>query len=242
LTAVHDLADPRADAPLRIGIVGRLAPWKGHDVLFRAVAAAFEPGQAQVRVIGSALFGENACAAGLHRLVEQLGIARDVVWRGFQDDVAAELAELDVLVHASTVPEPFGSVIVEGMAAGLPVVAAAAGGPLEIVDHGRNGLLVPPGDPEALADGLRGLAADADLRRRLGAAGRESSALYSPAVARQRLLAVYAAICVAEGPTAIGVRRGREGPVNGADAGVASTRAIPVSHGPVGLVQPPVRS
>jgi len=75
-------------------------------------------------------------------------------------------------VHASTLPEPYGNVILEAMASRTPVVAADAGGAREIVRHGRTGLLVKPGDPEALAAALEGLLRDPDERRRLGDAGR----------------------------------------------------------------------
>jgi glycosyltransferase involved in cell wall biosynthesis len=163
-------------------------------VVFRAFAVSFEPGQAELHVIGSQVFGGEAHADSLHRLADDLGIAADVVWRGFQEDVAAELARLDVLVHASTTPEPFGSVIVEGMAAGLPVVATAAGGPLEIVEPEQSGLLVPPGDVAALSHALRRLAADRSLRERLGARGLELSARYGPAGARTALLDVYSTV------------------------------------------------
>jgi glycosyltransferase involved in cell wall biosynthesis len=95
-----------------------------------------------------------------------------------------------VLVHSSTVPEPFGQVVVEGMAAGLPVVAAAAGGPLEIVRDGVDGLLYRPGDVEALAAALRRLATDEALRRRLGDAGRANAQRFRPTVAAEQVSGV----------------------------------------------------
>ena len=76
-------------------------------------------------------------------------------------------------MHASVEPEPFGLVLVEAMAAGKPVVATAQGGPLEIVEEGITGFLVPPGDAEALAGALGKLLADEGLGRRMGEAGRQ---------------------------------------------------------------------
>jgi len=185
-----------AAGPLRVGILGRLSPWKGHRIFLEAVAIAFPHGTVEARtvearIIGGALFGEEQLETELRAYARELGIADDVVWRGFREDVAAELAELDILVHASTVPEPFGQVIVEGLAAGVPVIAAAAGGPLEILTHGVDGLLVAPGDAAALAEALKTLAADPGLRRRLVTAGQETIHRFSPDAAREQLLRVY---------------------------------------------------
>src|ERR1700704_3441600 len=91
-----------------------------------------------------------------------------------------QLERLDILVHASIIPEPFGQVVIEGMAAGLPVVAAGAGGPAEVIEDGVTGILYPPGDVGALASALRKLAAKPHLRERLGRAGRVQAAAFAP--------------------------------------------------------------
>jgi glycosyltransferase involved in cell wall biosynthesis len=154
------------------GIIGRLAPWKGQDVFLRAFARAFPDGEQRAMVVGAAMFGDEdeRYAAGLVDLVRELGITERVEFRGFRNDVGAELARMDVLVHASTIPEPFGQVVVEGMASGLAVVASAEGGPLEIITPGVDGELVPPGDVERLATLLAELDGDPVRRSRLGAA------------------------------------------------------------------------
>ena len=174
-----------------IGVVGRLAPWKGQHIFLEAFATALRGTTAQARIVGSALFGEDDYAASLRRQAEELGIAGQVEFRGFQEDVFAELAELDVLVHCSTSPEPFGQVVVEGMAAGLAVIAAAEGGPAEIVAHGVDGLLVPPRRPDLLADALTRLVANPSLRRSLGAEALLSSARFAPETTAQQVLTVY---------------------------------------------------
>ena len=191
-----DPAPPRGsvDRPLRVGVLGRLAEWKGQHVFLEAFAKAFPDSDEQAWLIGSAMFGEAEYETRLRDLARSLGIADRVVWRGFRDDVAAELEQLDVLVHCSITPEPFGQVVVEGMAAGLPVVAARAGGPLEIITHEYDGLLVEPGDAGALADTLRLLGASAQLRDQLGTSARESSRRFSPAAAAQRIALVYAEV------------------------------------------------
>lgn len=100
-------------------------------------------------ISGSAMFGEEAYESELHALVTELGLDNAVTFTGFVDDVPVELARMDVLVHGSRVAEPFGQVIVEGMAAGLPVIATDAGGPREIITDGVDGLLVAPDSVDA---------------------------------------------------------------------------------------------
>ena len=114
-------APPRqaVDRPLRVGVLGRLAEWKGQHVFLEAFAKAFPDGREEAWLVGSAMFGETEYEERLRVLAATLGIADRVVWRGFRDDVDAELRELDILVHCSVTPEPFGQVVVEGMAAGL---------------------------------------------------------------------------------------------------------------------------
>ena len=142
--------------PLRVGMVGRIAPWKGQHVFVEAFARAFPDGTEQASIIGAPLFGsaEERYLEEVRTLGEHLGLEGRLIFTGFREDVDAELAQLDVLVHASVEPEPFGQVIIEGMAAGLPVIASAAGGPLELIEHGVDGWLYPAGDTEALAQAL----------------------------------------------------------------------------------------
>lgn len=176
---------------LVFGVVGRLAPWKGQHVFLRAFAAAFGGSATCGRLIGSAMFGEDAYEAELRSLVVSLGLADQVEMRGFREDVQAEYADLDVLVHCSITPEPFGQVVLEGMAAGLPVIAAAAGGPTEMITPGVDGVLVPPGDVEGLARDMQTLSVDADLRERLGRAALTKAALYTPERTARGILEVY---------------------------------------------------
>lgn len=186
--------EPVPDHPFRVGILGRVAPWKGQDLFIRAFARAFPDGQAQAVVVGGAMFGEDAYEATLPRLAASLGVGERVELRGLRRDIGAELARLDVVVHASLVPEPFGQVVVETMAAGRPVVAPAAGGPSEIVTDGVDGLLVPPGDVDALAGALVRLAADPALRARLAAAGPRRAADFAPDAVAPQMRAVYAEV------------------------------------------------
>jgi len=166
---------------LRVGIVGRITPWKGQDVFLRAFAESFMGTATSGAIIGGALFGssDENYDGQLRDLVSQLGIADQITFRGHQPDIWRELSELDILVHASTVAEPFGRVIIEGMAAGVPVVAANAGGPREIITDGYDGLLFTPADPHALAACLAKLGSDPRLRAQLSANARSSAQRYS---------------------------------------------------------------
>lgn len=191
--AVELPAEPsaRPRRPLTVGLVGRLAPWKGQHIFIQAFADAFRDTEVRAQIVGDAMFGEDAYRTELERQAERLGISAQIRFRGFREDIWRELAGLDILVHASVQPEPFGQVVLEGMAAGLPVVATAAGGPAELITDGVNGLLTPLGDVDALAGALRRLGADAVLRERLGAAARERSSEFTPERTAAQLLNVY---------------------------------------------------
>jgi glycosyltransferase involved in cell wall biosynthesis len=182
------------DRVRRVGMLGRLAPWKGQHLFLEAFAQAFPASDVEAVVIGAPLFGEEEYAEGLRRLAVSLGLEKRVSFPGHVDDVQGELARLDLLAHASTVPEPFGQVVLEGLAAGLPVIAASAGGPAEIIHDGVDGLLFPAGDLDALSERMRGLAGDRDLRSRLGSAGRERARDFAPDAVALRVLDVYAGI------------------------------------------------
>lgn len=210
--SVHVVHDPAIAPPERpgppagpftVGIIGRIAPWKGQDLLLRAFAACFPGGPERAVVIGAPLFGEHAHEARLRDLADELGIGARVEFRGFRRDVDAELARLHALVHASLIPEPFGQVVVEGMAAGLPVIAADAGGPAEVVTHDVDGLLYRMGDIDSLASALARLEGDPSLRARLGAAAAERAQRFAPHVIAGEVGAVYDAV--------LGRRRYRRG-------------------------------
>lgn len=181
------------DGTFRVGIVGRLSPWKGQDLFVRAFARAFPPGTPAVEaaIVGGALFGETDVEAGLRALCSELGVADRVDFRGFREDVAAELGRMDVLVHASVIPEPFGMVVVEGMAAGVPVVAAGAAGPTEVITDHVDGILYPMNDEAALAGALRELHADPGLRGRLAAAARVRAEAFRPQVLASGIVDAY---------------------------------------------------
>jgi glycosyltransferase involved in cell wall biosynthesis len=122
-----------------------------------------------------------------------LGIADRVGFTGFVERPSEALRALDVVVHASTEPEPFGLVIAEGMACGRALVISRAGGAAEIVEDGVDALATPPGDAAALARALDRLAADAPFRARLGEAARRAALRrFDPRAFVQAFLDIYA--------------------------------------------------
>jgi glycosyltransferase involved in cell wall biosynthesis len=180
-------AGKRQGGTLTVTMVGRLSPWKGQDLFLQAFALAFPTGEVRAQIVGEALFGEEAYVASLHELAQELEIADRVDFLGFRRDVADLLRGSDIQVVASRIPEPFGNVVLEGMACGSAVIAPNAGGPAEVLTNDVNGVLVEPDDVEALADALRQLAEDPGRRARLASAAQLEVAQYRP----ERLAARY---------------------------------------------------
>jgi glycosyltransferase involved in cell wall biosynthesis len=183
--------EPAEGDAVAFAMVGRITPWKGQDLFLRAFAQAFPDGQQRAVVVGSAMFGEEEYERELIALAASLGLDSRVEFRGFRENVFAELASVDVLVHASVIPEPFGQVVLEGMAAGMAVIAADAGGPAELITDAQNGRLFRTGDADSLARTMRELADDQSQRRRLGAAALASADAYEPAAIARQLTAIY---------------------------------------------------
>jgi glycosyltransferase involved in cell wall biosynthesis len=151
----------------------RMEPWKGHRLLVEGLGRLRDVAGWTAWIAGGAQRPhEEAHLAEMYALAQSLGIAARIRFLGQRDDVPALMAAADVLCQPNLGPEPFGIAFVEAMHAGLPIVATAIGGAREIVDASC-GILVPPQDPAALADALRRLIGDPDLRARLGAAGPE---------------------------------------------------------------------
>jgi glycosyltransferase involved in cell wall biosynthesis len=168
---------PAQGSIVRVGLVATFARWKGHDVFLRALASL--PPDLPVRgyVIGDALYdtaGSQFTLEELQSLASRLGLEGKVGFTGFLP-AAPAMRALDVVVHASTRPEPFGLAIAEAMACGRAVVVSAAGGAAEIIEPEHDALTHAPGDVEGLSRAIERLVADAALRRRLGQRARESA-------------------------------------------------------------------
>jgi glycosyltransferase involved in cell wall biosynthesis len=179
---------PAGSGRPRIGYVGRLAPQKRADLLVQAFDLMRE--EADLVVVGDGPDGDL-----VRRLAAQSPRAGRITVRGFVEHGAVPdvLASLDVLVLPS-VYEEMGSVLVEAMAAGLPVVASDVGGIPEVVRDGETGLLVPPGDAVALATALDRLMADPDLRARLATGARANADGYAWPELTDRVVGVYGGV------------------------------------------------
>jgi len=162
---------PIGDAPV-VGLFGRLTSWKGQHVLIRALQSL--PGVHAI-VVGSALFSEDTYADSLRGLATELGVADRIHFTGFRRDIPQLISAVNIVVHTSTAPEPFGRVIVEAMLARRPVIATNAGGAAEIIVDGQNGILTPLSDPQALANAIRGLLEEPERAVALANAGYETA-------------------------------------------------------------------
>lgn len=161
---------------LLIGSTGRLTPWKGQRVLIQAFALiANQFPQARVALIGAALFETNEYESVLKRETARLGLGDRVIFAGFRRDLPQVLAALDVIAHTALEKDSSPLAVVSAMAVGKPIVCTRVDGTVELFEDGVSGLLVPPGDVDALAGALERLASNVTLREKLGRAAREEA-------------------------------------------------------------------
>lgn len=194
------------DRPL-IGLFGRIASWKGQKVLIEALKLL--PNVSGV-IVGDALFTEadQHYKRELVVLAETLGVTNRVQFAGFQTDVLPYLKAVDVVVHCSISPEPFGRVIVEAQLAGKPIIATQGGGPSEIIKDRVTGILVSPNDADELAKAIKQLLENRKFAEELAMHGRQA------AVERFGLNSVlkeWTAFIYQNAPTARKIRSGAEG-------------------------------
>ena len=163
------------DGMIRVGLVATFAKWKGHLTLLDAAASLDLP--IRWYIVGGAIYHTAAqfTEAELRAEVASRGLTDRVGFAGFTDDTAEVYRSLDIVVHASTLPEPFGLTIAEAMACGRPVAMSAAGGALELFTDGADALGFAPGDSLALAATVRKLVDDPAYRTRLGGAARRTA-------------------------------------------------------------------
>jgi len=185
---------------VRVGLVATYANWKGQDVFLDALARLSATGPAPpVRgyIVGGPIYataGSQFTRDELERRAAANGLAGRVGFVPFRPDPADVYRMVDVAVHASTRPEPFGLTIAEAMGCGKPVVVAAAGGAAELFTPGHDGLGHVPGDATGLAGAIARLAADPGLRAQLGANARRTAVeRFSNERYGREIAAVYAA-------------------------------------------------
>lgn len=189
-----------ADADeLLLGVVAQLTPWKGQDTAIQALSILHAQGiQARLLLIGSAKFvaratryDNQAYLRTLRELARTAGVEDRVVWLGEREDIPELIRALDVLLAPSW-EEPFGRTIVEAMALEVPVIATNVGGPPELLEAGREGVLLAPGEPQSWAQATAGLARDPARRAEMGRAGRRRAEQgFTPAGHAAAVLGVY---------------------------------------------------
>jgi glycosyltransferase involved in cell wall biosynthesis len=177
LTVVHNGVDTSADAPplspgkpLRLGIIGQVAPWKGHEDVLAAVALLSRKGvDVVLNIFGK---GNEDYVRLLGSKASELRISDRVHWRGFVNEHGKIFSEIDVCLSPSRIDEAFGMSVLEAASFGRPVICSSHGGLAEIVQHGVTGLLVEPGQPSRLAVAIETLVRNPDLLRDMGKAAR----------------------------------------------------------------------
>lgn len=177
---------------LLVTMIAQLVPWKRHDLFVEAASLLAESGENLCfMIVGSDPWKVHAgYEQRLHKLVTDAGLGDHVTFAGQRNDVGAILAASDVVVLPSD-NEPFGRVVVEAWWAGKPVVVSDGGGPAELVEDGRTGLVFPHGDASALACAIRRLAANPDIRGKLGEAGRREAPGYDVGVHAEAVTELY---------------------------------------------------
>ena len=183
-----------ASGTIRVGLVATMARWKGHETFVRALSMLSCDLPIRGYIIGGPAYqtdGSQYTFEELRASAVRMGIADRLGFTGYLREPAAAMRSLDIVVHASTAPEPFGLVIAEAFACGRAVIASAAGGAAEIVDSDKTAILHRPGDAGGLAHKIMRLAADAGLRTRLGIAAHRMATRH---FTRERLAAELTAV------------------------------------------------
>lgn len=163
-------AQERASGPTRLFFASRLTPEKGLDTLIKAMEL-LKDCDVRLTICGT---GRSRYVMPLVRLSRGLETEPKIDWLGHVENIYKELEQCDIAVYPATAPEPFGLTILEAMSCGKAVVASNNGAQPEIITDGKDGVLIPPSDPETLANVLRDLIGDADKRAELGRAARET--------------------------------------------------------------------
>ena len=172
---------------------GRLQRWKGAHVFLAAAAMVRERHpHAQFWVVGGTLFGkEPEYAAELEEQAARPELKGAVTFTGHVHDARPYIAAADIVVHSSINPEPFGLVIAEALAEGRPVVAFDEGGPAEMIESGRSGRLVEPGDVDAMASAIDELLRRPDLRARISDGARQRAKHFGVEAMLRRMQFAY---------------------------------------------------
>jgi glycosyltransferase involved in cell wall biosynthesis len=155
-----------------VGIFGRIIPWKGQLEFVRGITDAIKVNKnIRAIIVGDESDGRSVYFKKIKSIIKASEYKEYFIFAGYQSDVEAYYISCDIIVHASIEPEPFGMVIPEGMSARKPIIATAAGGPLEILTPGLDGILITPGNIEEMTVAILELANDPIKRQIMGLNG-----------------------------------------------------------------------
>ncbi len=184
--------DPQLAGRYILVVLAQLVPWKRHELAIEMLAVMKQSGCGVALVLlGDEVPDSRGYRARLMEKAAQLDVSDECLFAGFRKDVPAILKLADLLIHPAT-PEPFGRALIEAMAVGVPVVAAAGGGVLEVIDDGVTGTVVTSDNPACWARIVEGLLRDEPLRRRMGGAARRRAEIhFSKELHAQRVQRVY---------------------------------------------------
>jgi glycosyltransferase involved in cell wall biosynthesis len=156
------------------GIFGRIVCWKGTvEFVHAAALVILSMPNTKAFIVGDCSDGDSGYLKVVKELIAEYGLEEKIILTGYRTDVPALMQLMDVIVHASISPEPFGMVLIEAMAMKKPVVATRMGGPLDIMLDERTGFLVSPGNTKEMADAIERLLADKELASDMGRNGKK---------------------------------------------------------------------
>jgi glycosyltransferase involved in cell wall biosynthesis len=201
LGQANSLFGLKTHGQVRVGLVGSYARWKGQDIFLKAVktlSSEFSKDQASFYIVGGPLYSTGGSQFNLNELkslANEMGVSDRVAFLPHQTNITPVYQGLDIVVHASTKPEPFGRTIVEGMAQGKAVIAALDGGVREIIADGKDALAFTPGKSAELAEKIGFLIRNRDLRLSLGASAREKvTRCFSREALSEKVIATFEAL------------------------------------------------
>lgn len=152
-----------------VGMIGRLNPWKGHKVFIEASEKVLKQfPDCKIFIVGGAAQKHKQYEAEIKSIVYEKKLSENIIFTGQRKDIVEIMRVLDVIVHASTEPDPYPNVVIEAMLTGKPVVASNMGGPVEMIENYKTGILIPPKDPAILGEQICQLLENRKMRMALG--------------------------------------------------------------------------
>lgn len=161
------------DVPI-IGVLGNIKKWKGQETVVRATATLKKTFPGIKCLLVGDVNGGDTFKKTLEKTIQELKIEQNIIFTGFQQNPADLVNVMDIVIHSSIEPEPFGRVIIEAMFLKKPVIATNMGGPIEILTDGEDGILVEPANPELLAQKILELFGNPELMKKLGERAHET--------------------------------------------------------------------